>query len=199
MIISQMTKYHKDILRKEAETLAAEITDDWLGVPYILEIPDIISAASFAYHGMLGSGLYIKLEDVDLTSVPVEHLASLIYCVTARIDIINVTNLLCILNNIKSKVLAIRSQTLSSEETRALVRAMDSNMEYVTIGEWGEVSLDITALTQYSGQGKCRRMSFGHDADEYREEVRSWAQRINWTVVYDRGFIEIRKEGYNLS
>ena len=94
MIISQMTKYHKDILRKEAETLAAEITDDWLGVPYILEIPDIISAASFAYHGMLGSGLYIKLEDVDLTSVPVEHLASLISCVTDRIDIINVTNLL---------------------------------------------------------------------------------------------------------
>ena len=80
----------------------------------------------------------------------------------------------------------ISRQTLSSEETQALVRAMESRVETVTLGDWGDVSLDIRALTQYSGQGKCWRVSCSDDtAVRYREEVNTWARRMNWTEDLD--------------
>ena len=41
------------------------------------------------------------------------------------------------------------------------------------------------ALTQYNGQGRCYGMEFSGDtADKYTEEVRSWAQRIDWEVEH---------------
>ena len=56
------------------------------------------------------------------------------------------------------------------------------DVKEVVLGVRGEVSLDITALTLYSGQGKCRWVRCWHDtADRYREEVTSWAKTINWT------------------
>ena len=122
---------------------------------------------------------------MDLTSVPAEHLASLISCVTDQLDIINVISLMSILNNVKSKVkaISISNQSMSSEETRAMVRAMESNVEIVILGD-GEVTLDIGILTQYSGQGKCGVVEcFDDTADRYRENVRSWARRINWSVT----------------
>ena len=61
---------------------------------------------------------------------------------------------------------------------------MESRVEGVWLGGGGEVSLDITALTQYSGQGKCRKVLI-LDVGRYREKVRSWAQRLNWSVVED--------------
>merc|ERR1719195_1361369 len=98
----------------------------------------------------------MRLDGLDLASIPAEHLASLVSFVTRNVDIINVRNcdLINILDNIKSKVLRISSMTLNSEETRALVRAMESRVERVILGFEGEVILDIRALTQYSGQGK---------------------------------------------
>ena len=56
-------------------------------------------------------------------------------------------------------------------------------METVGLGGRGEVSLDIRALTQYSGQGKCGNVRFCKDtAEKYREEGRSWATRITWRI-----------------
>ena len=50
------------------------------------------------------------------------------------------------------------------------------------LGAWGDVYLDITALTQYRGQGKCREVWCDLDtADRYRDEVTNWAKTINWT------------------
>ena len=50
----------------------------------------------------------------------------------------------------------------------------------------GEVSLDIRALTQYSGQGKCEGVGFYRGtAVRYKKDLRSWAEKINWTVNLD--------------
>ena len=46
--MSQMTKYEKSNIRIQAESLAAQIMDN-------LPDPEITTAASLAYHGMLGS------------------------------------------------------------------------------------------------------------------------------------------------
>ena len=120
------------------------------------------------------------LDYVDLASVPAEHLTSLATCVTKVVIIRDVSNcdLVSILDNLKCKELKIRNQVLGTEETWAVVRAMETRVETVGLG-----CMDISALTQYSGQGKCRQVTFYDDAaHKYGEEVRSWAQRINWRV-----------------
>ena len=60
-------------------------------------------------------------------------------------------DLVSFLDNLKCKLLNI---SLSNEETRPLVRSMESHVEEVDLGVGGDVSLDIMGLTQYSGQGK---------------------------------------------
>ena len=107
---------------------------------------------------MLNSVTWINLKNDDLVSIPSEHLASLVSCVKLWVEIEDVRNgdIISTLARLKCEMLRISSQTLSSEETRALVRAMETGVENVELGFSGEVSLDITALTQYSGQGKCR-------------------------------------------
>ena len=125
-MVSKMTKYDKNPIRRSVESLAAQIRKEWV-VPHKPFLHKITAAASLAYHEILGSVMDMDLDDVDLVSVPVEHLASLASCVTVAVGIINVSNtdLSPILDNIKIEGLSISSQTLSREETRALVRAME--------------------------------------------------------------------------
>ena len=187
VITAHMTKYEKDSIRREADCLAAQIRKKlkW-NFSHKSLLPEITTAAILAYHGLFGSVEEMLLRDVDLASVPAEHLASLASCVTglvflnsARCDIIPV------LKSIKTRELNILDRSLSSEETRALVRAMETRVEVVGLGGGEEVSLDIRALTQYSGQGKCRVVKcLYYTADRYREEVETWAQRINWQIPY---------------
>ena len=219
VMMSQMTKYEKDSIRRKAESLAKQIRkewevleqrrDEWSDFEMIKEeweeigpypcFPEIITTASLAHHGMLGSvdGSWldlgcclVDLQKVDPASSPSEHehLASLVSCVTDTVSIVDVSNcdLVKIMDSVKSENLFISDQRLSSEETRALVRAMETRVESLELGDYEEMSLDITALTQYSGQGKCRRVMCWYDtADRYKKEMRSWARRINWTVLFN--------------
>ena len=147
---------------------------------YSCQLREISTAASLAHHGFLRSIEWMWLCDVDLSSVPAEHLASLAACATFYITISNVTDLTRILDSCKSKGLVIRNQSLNTEETRALVRAM-ANVERVELGCLGEVTLDISTLVTYGGRGKCERVEFYHKT-AYREQVLKWAQSISWTV-----------------
>ena len=181
MMISLETKHKKDTIWRNTEILADEINSE-----IFPNVSEILTAASLAHHGLLGSVERMRLVDVDLASVPTKHLAALASCVTKGFNIRNVTNMDLgpFLDNVKCKWLGISRQSLSSEETRALVRAMESHVESVRLGFWGEVTLDIMALHHYSsGQGRCRRVELLNDtARRYREEVRTWSRRINWVV-----------------
>ena len=189
VMITHMTKYKKDKIRREAKYQAFMIRKRWNGDQYMPPfppfLPEIVTAASLAHHGLMDSLEEITLWDVDLASVPAEHLASLASCVTDFVGINNISNidLMPVLDNMKCEVLSINSQSLRSEETQSLVRALESNVTGLVLGHYGEVSLDITTLTQYSGQGKCRRVvCWRANADMYREELVTWAQRVNWAV-----------------
>ena len=83
--------------------------------------------------------------------------------------------------------MSIRRQSLGSEETEALVLAMESHEERVGLNE--EVTLDIRVLIEYNGQGKCRDVvCYSDTAPRYREQLRTWATSRNWTLHYeDRG------------
>ena len=133
VMISQMTKFKKDIIKRKAEILAVQIKAKWTYQIVVIEgegspptLPEITTAASLAHHGLLGSVELMSLRDVDLASVPAEHLASLASCVTMVVGIQNVNNFDIILNHVKCEMLYISGQTLNSEKTRLLVRAMES-------------------------------------------------------------------------
>ena len=188
VMLSQMTKLEKDNIRGNVESLAAQIRENIIGYTFLVKPgpPMMVTTASLAHHGMLDSVKNIVLLNLDLTSVPTEHLAALASCVTGCVVINNVSNydLNSFLASLKCPWLGISNQTLSSEETRALVWAMESGVEDVKLGNMGEVSLDITALTQYSGEGKCLSVTCYDDtAERYKVKVRIWARRINWRVL----------------
>ena len=150
----------------------------------------ITCASSLANHGLLGSVDWMRLCNVDLTSVPAEHLASLASSVTGSVNIRGVSGcgLLTFLDNVKSKELWISRQSLDSEETQALVRAMESGVEEVVLN--GGVTLDIRALMEYSGQGKCRVIECQlNTADRYRKHLRRWAKGCNWAVTFQKSKI----------
>ena len=116
------------------------------------------------------------LPNVDLTSVPAEHLASLVSCVEWTVKISNNTCVVTILDNVNCTNLVIEFQSLSREETAALVRAMESRVRDVSLNN--EVTLDIGGLMDYSGQGKCEVLKCWADdtADRYREQLMTWAK-----------------------
>ena len=61
------------------------------------------------------------------------------------------------------------------------MRAMESRVRRVVLGEGGDVTLDITALLQYSGLGKCKKVTlYGDTAEE--EDVRSWIIGKDWRI-----------------
>ena len=118
---------------------------------------------------------HMRLYDVDLTLVPPEHLTSSVMESASGCDLVTV------LDSVKSGVLVISNQSLCSEETKALVRAMESRVERVELCE--EVTLDIRILIEYNGQGKCRVVECHFDTvSRYRERLRTWAKSRNWVV-----------------
>ena len=133
----------------------AEIVKEGLDV-YPCRLSEITCAASLAHHRLLGSVNVMRLHDVDLTSVPAEHLASLASCVTMRVAIRNVSGcgLVTILDSVNCAQLVITDQSLGCEETQALLWAMESGVKKVVLG--------------------------GH---RYREQLRTWATSRNWKVT----------------
>ena len=204
VMICQMTRNDKNSIIREAEDLAAKMQDKVYHNHTPL-LPDISTFAylahqttenisipsAFPVQWLLCSVRRLVLQDVDLASVPAEHLASLASCVKFKLQIINVrTTLVNILDNIKCKYLAIKKQSLGSEETQAMVQAMVSRVKNVELCDG--VSVDVTTLTQYSGHGKCNWVRcYGDTGGRYREEVRSWGQRINWSLQESVRVIQI--------
>jgi len=149
---------------------------------------ELMCAARLARHGLLGSLDHLNLCNVDLSSVPTLHQASLASGVTGSLNIENVTgcDLVSILTSVKCSLLYISRQSLGSEETRALVQAMESRVERVKLWMWEEVTLDIEALAQYSGQGVCWKVWLWEDTvARYGEQLRTWARTKDWRVSTD--------------
>ena len=65
------------------------------------------------------------------------------------------------------------------------MQAMESRVERVVLH--GEVTLDIEALAEYSGQGVCRTvmLQWPDTMARYRQELVTWARSRNWRVDSD--------------
>ena len=139
-------------------------------------------AAILAYHGMLDSVEFLYLRYVDLRSVATQHLASLASRVTKRVDLKNISgcNLATLFDSLREcKLLWIESQRLGREETKAMVRAMETQVEEVDLLD---ATLDIEALAEYSGQGRCTSVVCLRDTvDRYSEALKTWTtSRTDW-------------------
>ena len=180
--ISQISRHKKDTIMIEVEDMVAMYRDVF-DFDYKTNLREIAEASMLAYHELLSSVKWWVLENIDLTSVPSKHLAALASCVTTNIYINNVRpNPICLLDSVKCNKVTIINQSLNSEETQALVRAMESRVMRVLLSI--NVSVDIETLTQYNGQGRCAYVHCTYDtADRYREEMKRWGERmIMWTV-----------------
>ena len=134
MMIFVMTSNEIDTIRRKADIHACRIREDWVCLAHRPRLPEIVTAASLAHHGVLGEVSRLRLLDVDLASVQAEHLAALASCVTKSVSISNVQNLqlIPILDNIKCDFLWIYKQSLNGEEIGALNRAMEANVKTVS-------------------------------------------------------------------
>ena len=145
-------------------------------------ISGIRCAASLTHHGLLNGLFTMGMENVDLSSVPTQHLVSLTASVIIGIFIENVSgcNLHSILTSLKCDQVIITNQSLGREETRALVQAMESRVEEIRLS--GLAALDIKALTEYRGLGKCWkvRLCTGYTKKRYSEDLSKWARSKNW-------------------
>ena len=196
-MIKKIMKHRKDTIRTAMVTYGPILRwSIWSSVQYYFNIDQtrsnqirtaallhkISTVASLAHHGLLSYLETMSFTDVDLSSVPDESLASLVSCVEQNVRIENVNNCNIILDSVKSKWFNIKKQNLTSEETRTLVKAMESKVEKVRFGlsGGGGVTLDVAALTQYSGQGKCQTVYWGNIFfDKYKAELRSWVKRTD--------------------
>ena len=129
---------------------------------------------------------FLRLEDFKLTLIPARHLASLASPapVTEFVEIreVRCCDLMTILDNVRCEQMCIYRRSLGTEETEALVRAMETRVEEV---ELGDVTLEVETLTKYSGHGKCNKVmsdgeyyignEYGLLAAKYREKLRSSA------------------------
>ena len=188
VMISQMTKHKKDSIKRHAESQAEMIKEEWV-YGHCASLPEIVTAASLAHNDLLDEVGDMFLHNVDLASIPAEHIAALASCVTGTVDL---TNVQCDLRpllsvDVKYQNLGIENQILSSDETKAVVQAMKSTLSLVMI--WGDVSLDIETLTQYTGKGRCRSMQCFFEDDRYLKEITNWIKMIEveneFIVWYD--------------
>ena len=82
--------------------------------------------------------------------------------------------------------LFISEMSLGTEETKALVRAMETRVEKVTLGDRGEICLDIGALMKYSGKGKCANLALcNQTASKYKKDITTWGENRGWIVDTD--------------
>ena len=146
-------------------------------------LKDITRAASLAHLGLLGSPDCLEI-DCDLQGrdaaqvlsiIPSEKLAALVSSVTWCVYIRNASaGLSClVLQSLKCDEVFIDDQSLGTEETQALVRAMETCVKEVIL-RGRHVTLDTEALLQYSGQGRCSLLqwyAYGHTEKELRSRT----------------------------
>ena len=152
-------------------------------------------AGSLAFHGLLGQGyISLYLVDVNLSSVPAEYLAALARTLSwCGVTKVRGNDLISFLSHLDCYGLTI-TQSLSRDETQALVQAMESGVEKVRLKS---VNFDVETLVTYSGEGFCGQVvidyNYDYDPDynyeddydphRFREPLKDWAGLKDWAVI----------------
>ena len=188
-----------DILVKCGDIYRETLTSKAAGIAQAMEnslpsLDKIAAAAVLANLGYMPTLQFERLfiEDIDLTIVPRCNLASLAACFS--IDEIHINNvhsdLTDLLRHLQCQRLFLDNLSLSERATEALVAAMETGVEEVTFDDgWSNIgrrpdydmTLSMSALSQYSGTGKCWFVQFkGSTGQRYGGAVGQWAVWMGW-------------------
>ena len=175
---------HSDVIEKLAERC-------WYSEFYrSFPTPQQVACAGIlAHEGLLRPVTWMSMRDINLSSIPAEHMAALVSNVTEKVDIYETAigcDLVTIFNSVNiSCYFFIGIPTLNIDETQALVRAMETRVEMVCL----ELTLMPEVLAMYSGLGRCRkikcRVRNWRLLDASRAMLREWARSKNWEVTTD--------------
>ena len=184
---------HKGILDSgEIQHLASRIKNELEEGRLSLALAQLsllTSAAALAYRGLIKDVMGVLLMDIDLSTVPTQHLVSLTSRVTGIFDKNhNVTgcDLVTILDNLQCTEIGLCCNNLRREEAQAMVRAMETRVErvclYVDVHGFGHRDpMNTEDLTKYSGQGKCKVIVCEDVNDlNFIDKLFCWSSEKGW-------------------
>ena len=81
---------------------------------------------------------------------------------------------------------------LDQAATSSLVQVLHHGVEKLGLGYPGRVRLHIQTLLEYDGRGRCGRVRCYDDT--YKDQMKTWAERVNWVVDEDEeNYFEIKR------
>ena len=158
---------------------AAQVMRRYLYHP---SLPLLQSAANLATKGYITQVASLHFDNLDISLVTPEDMASLVKCVSDNVAIMRVHgDLTPVLSNVKCTELKIINRSLTTNDTQNLLAAMDTRVKEVVLG--AVVTLDMETLAQYDGKGECEEVWMYQDTGErYRQPVRVWARDMGWGI-----------------
>ena len=98
-----------------------------------------------------------------------------------------------LLSSLTCTELWIDNMELDQAATSSLVRALQHGVEELYLHSG--VRLHIQTLLEWGGRGRCgREEGRGDTRDTYKEELMTWAARVNWGVTEESYWIEIMRK-----
>ena len=92
-----------------------------------------------------------------------------------------------LLPQISCDQLCIWRSTLTSNDTKALVNCLNTDVTQLWLGDY--LTLDFSSLSQYNGRGQCKYVECRYDSyTRYRSPVTTWAHRNGWKEQDDPSF-----------
>ena len=154
------------------------------------------TAAQLAQEGYLSSVKYMDIRNKDISEISSDNMAKLTSIVTDRVvidEMTPVSHLSPILASVQSIGLWLGDMSLSEENTRALVTAMRTRVQYVILG-W-RVTFDPELLLDYDGQGYCFKLQvWGDTRTKYGARLIRWAGDKDWRVTEDEDGLLMEKK-----
>ena len=176
--------------------LAAKIQSAWANPSYYPSSVEVHCAAALAATSHLTSVEHMKLQDLVLPSS--EDMLSLVRVVTgdtSRVVLRNVTgDISPLLSSLSCTWLFIENMEMDQAATSSLVWGLQHGIERLQLGFLGRVRLHIHTLLEYDGQGRCGWVQWWKKTlDTYKEEIKTWTARVNWSVKEENRFIEMTR------
>ena len=154
--------------------------------PHCPSKTEVETAAVLAQEEYLTSVKCMKIMNMDISDIPSDQMDKLASIVIETVDIRNMTPaslVSSILASVQCPWLRLYNMELTKADTWTLVTAMRDRVLIVTL--W-HVPLDIEELSQYDGQGRCRKFRVWGDK-RTRDRLRWWEADKRWTVLVDNG------------
>ena len=180
-----------DLTEDVMKTLATRIQSSWSGY-HAPSVAEVRCAAALAATGHLTSVEDMKLENLELPSS--EDMLSLARVVNTWVWLNNVTgDIAPLVSSLACTELRMSNMDLDQTTTSGLVLGLQNGVASLNLHDGAR--LHIQRLMEYDGRGWCGELvCWDNTRDAYQQEVKTWADRINWIVTEQSYCIWIKRK-----